>query len=143
DVVELFAACYRREGQWPCPVILRRSPYDRSQGGGVGTEAARRGYACLFQKPRGRFGSGGDNLPFVGDGWAGPQDGLDTVEWIAKQPWCDGKIGTYGGSALGITQLQLAGTGTQRVAAQEIQVGCPDFYQIVYRGGVFRKAMVE
>lgn len=144
DGVRLATDIYFPEGDGPFPVILLRSPYDRKLGEGIAQEATRRGYVMVIQNTRGRFGSEGENLPFETDGWWGKlRDGEDTVEWIAQQPWCNGKIGTMGGSALGITQYLLAGTGTKRIAAQHIIVGAPSLYSAMYWGGVFRKALVE
>ncbi|MGQ9486571.1 MAG: CocE/NonD family hydrolase [Armatimonadota bacterium] len=144
DGVRLATDIYFPEGDGPFPVILLRSPYDRKLGEGIAQDAARRGYVMVIQNTRGRFGSEGENLPFETDGWGRLRDGEDTVEWIARQPWCNGKIGTWGGSALGITQYLLAGTGTKKVVAQHITVGAPSLYDgVVYWGGVFRKAMIE
>lgn len=144
DGVRLATDVYFPEGEGPFPVILLRSPYDRKLGEGIAQDAARRGYVMVVQNTRGRFGSEGENLPFETDGWGKLRDGEDTVEWIARQPWCNGKIGTWGGSALGITQYLLAGTGTKKVTAQHITVGAPSLYHgVVYWGGVFRKAMIE
>lgn len=144
DGARLATDIYFPEGEGPFPVILLRSPYDRKLGEGIAQDAARRGYVMVIQNTRGRFGSEGENLPFETDGWGKLRDGEDTVEWIARQPWCNGKIGTWGGSALGITQYLLAGTGTKKIAAQHITVGAPSLYNgVVYWGGVFRKAMIE
>jgi len=144
DGVRLATDIYFPEGDGPFPVILLRSPYDRKLGEGIAQDAARRGYVMVIQNTRGRFGSEGENLPFETDGWGRLRDGEDTVEWIARQPWCNGKIGTWGGSALGITQYLLAGTGTKKIVAQHITVGAPSLYDgVVYWGGVFRKALVE
>lgn len=143
DGVRLATDIYLPEGEGSFPVILLRSPYDRKIGEGIAQEAVRRGYAMVIQNTRGRFGSEGENLPFEADGWWGPCDGEDTVEWLMKQPWCNGKIGTWGGSALGITQYLLAGTGTKKIVAQHITVGAPSLYHVMYWGGVFRKAMIE
>jgi putative CocE/NonD family hydrolase len=96
------------------------------------------------QDTRGRFASEGENLPFVGDAWGKLNDGYDTLEWIAAQSWCNGKIGSWGGSALGITQLGEAGSGTKRLTSQHITVGAPSLYRYcVFPGGVFKKALVE
>jgi putative CocE/NonD family hydrolase len=144
DGVHLATDVYLPAGNGPFPVILLRSPYDKNGGSGLGEDGARRGYAIVIQDTRGRYASEGENLPFESDGWAAHQDGYDTLEWIAKQPWCNGKIGTFGGSALGITQLGMAGTGTSRLTCQHITVATPNFYQHgVFPGGVFKKAMIE
>ena len=55
---------------------------------------------CRAGDVRGKFDSAGDFYPFKNE----PDDGFDTDEWIAKQPWFDGKLGTMGGSYVGFTQ---------------------------------------
>lgn len=144
DGVKLATDVYRPKGSGKHPAILIRTTYNKALHTEQGADAVRRGYVMVVQDTRGRFASEGENLPFETDGWwGGREDGLDTVEWMARQPWC-GKIGTVGGSALGITQLLLAGTGTKKVAAQVIHVGAPRAYgDMVFSGGVFRKAMIE
>ena len=144
DGIKLATDVYLPGGSGRFPTIFVRTTYNKDGLAALGADGQKRGYAVVVQDTRGRFASQGENLPFETDGWwGGKQDGLETVEWLAKQPWC-GKIGTMGGSALGITQLLLAGTGTKRVVAQVIHVGAPRPYgDIAFSGGVFRKAMVE
>jgi hypothetical protein len=125
-------------------VLLTRTPYNKSNGAGTGEDGARHGYVTVIQDTRGRFASEGDNLAFEADGWAEHWDGYDTVQWILSQPWCNGKIGTFGGSAGAITQMLLAGSGTSNVLSQHLTVGAPSLYfDVVYSGGVFRKSLVE
>ena len=144
DGVHLATEVFLPEGEGPFPAILIRTPYNKENIGNIGAEGARRGFAIVAQDTRGRFGSEGPNLPFATDGWDGAADGWDTAEWLSSQPWCDGKIGTYGGSAVGITQLLLAGSGSSRVTSQHITVGAPNLYRdCVYPGGVFKKSMIE
>ncbi len=143
DGVKLATDIYQPSKTGPHPVVLIRTPYNKAglESGGNGLAAA--GIVTVVQDSRGRYASEGKNLPFEGDGWWGPTDGLDTLTWVSKQPWCNGKIATYGGSALGICQLDLAGTGTHLIAAQQITVAAPSMYQyMVYSGGVFRKSMI-
>lgn len=122
------------------PVLLTRTPYNKALGTGQGEDGARHGYATVIQDTRGRFTSEGANLPFDSD----VEDGFDTVEWILKQPWCNGKVGTFGGSAGAITQMQLASSGNTNVLSQHLTVGGPSLYfDVVYSGGVFRKALAE
>lgn len=144
DGVSLATDVYRPSGDGPFPTLLVRTTYNKDGLAGLGNDGTRRGYAVVVQDTRGRFASKGENLPFETDGWWGAgQDGLDTAEWLAAQPWC-GKIGTLGGSALGITQLLLAGTGARGVSAQVIHVGAPRPYgDMAFSGGVFRKSLVE
>jgi hypothetical protein len=69
---------------------------------------------------------------------------VDTVEWIKKQPWCNGSIATIGGSAGGITQNLLAGAAPGALKAQYISVAPADMYtDASYIGSAFRKADVE
>src|SRR6478735_5977653 len=91
------------DGTGKYAVIVARTPYDKSKAAGLAPNTLRRGYALVIQDIRGRFKSEGDNaIIFGNDGLGEHQDGPDTLKWIAKQPWCDGKIGSWGGSALGI-----------------------------------------
>ncbi|MCX8108575.1 MAG: CocE/NonD family hydrolase, partial [Verrucomicrobiae bacterium] len=144
DGVRLATDVYLPAGQGPFPTVLIRTPYNKDGLIGFGLEGVKRGYAVVVQDTRGRFASEGANLPFEADGWGPAADGLDTVNWLVKQTWCNGRIGTYGGSALGITQLLLAGTGTTNISCQHITVAAPGLYHhAVYPGGVFKKSMVE
>lgn len=145
DGVKLATDVYLPEGEGPWPVILLRFPYNKAMGTPIGADAAKRGYAFVAQDTRGRFASEGENLPFDADGHAdGKRDGFDTAAWIAKQPWCNGRLGTWGGSAGAITQYLLAGTGPTNLISQHLTVGTPSlFREGNYRGGIFRKAMIE
>jgi uncharacterized protein len=140
DGVNLATDVYQPSGRPPFPVILMRTPYNKSNTGGAAQDVTKHGYALVIQDSRGRFASEGENLPFNVD----DRDGYDTMAWVSKQGWCNGKIGTFGGSALGITQLQLAGSGPQELACQHITVAGPNLFgDVVYTGGVLRKSLVE
>ncbi|HEY6228792.1 MAG TPA: CocE/NonD family hydrolase [Verrucomicrobiae bacterium] len=141
DGVKLATDIHKPAGEIPTPfpVILARTPYNKNGVDGIGAEAVRRGFVFVAQDCRGRFASEGENLPFNLDG----PDGFDTLEWVAKQPWCNGKIGTWGGSAGAITQFQMVASGTDKITAQHLTVGAPNLYDVVYIHGVFRKALVE
>jgi uncharacterized protein len=104
DGVKLATDIHKSKGATPSPVILGRTPYNKNALDAIGDQAIKHGYVFVVQDCRGRFGSEGENLPFDLDG----PDGFDTLEWIAKQPWCNGKIGTWGGSAGAITQFQIS-----------------------------------
>src|SRR6478672_4147914 len=94
----------RQPGRWP--VIYLRTPYETTHGPHIDWAVwwARRGYACVIQDDRGKFESEGVFYAYHDDG----PDGHDSLEWIANQPWCDGKIGMSGRSYGGIVQWQLA-----------------------------------
>lgn len=133
------------DAQPPFPTILTRTYYGRATKYTDATvkRFTGRGYAYVIQDVRGRGGSQGKDMAFGDDGCGERQDGVDTVAWIAKQQWCNGKIGTCGGSALGIVQVLMA-PGTSQIAGQCIAVAASDLYgQIGYQGGVPRKALTE
>lgn len=123
----------------PFPVVLARTPYNKDSAANLGRDGTRRGFAVVVQDTRGRFASAGENLPFHLDG----PDGEDTLQWVLRQPWCNGHVGTWGGSAGAITQFQLVLMKHQPLDAQFLVVGAPNLYEVVYTGGIFRKSLVE
>jgi len=87
--------------------VMIRLPYGKSDYGEVYRYARmflREGYAVVVQDMRGRFGSEGVFHPYQGDA----QDAMATLDWIAAQPWSNGRVGTIGCSGLGETQIILA-----------------------------------
>lgn len=139
DGVRLATDVYLPEGTGPWPVILTRTPYNKALAAGIGADGNRRGYVLVAQDCRGRFASEGENLPFHRD----HTDGPDTMRWLLAQPWCNGRTGTWGGSAGAITQLLLVGQDAPDPTCQHLTVGAPDLYDGMYPGGVFKKAMIE
>lgn len=91
------------------PTILERTPYDRSRPfmSRCGRYFASRGYTWVVVDCRGRFDSEGEFRFFFDDLQEG-MDGYDSVEWIAAQPWSDGRVGTTGLSFAGANQQALA-----------------------------------
>jgi len=145
DGVKLATDVYLPEGNRPFPVVLVRTPYGREEVGGRQAKAGvASGVAMVFQDMRGRFGSEGENLPFLGCGWADHQDGADTIAWILKQDWCNGRVGTMGASASGITQNLMAGAAPKGLTAQFLKVAAVNLYaDAAYVGGALRKEQVE
>ncbi len=140
DGVHLSIDVYLPSTHGSFPVVLARTPYNKRGIGNLGADASRRGYALAVQDVRGRYESEGENLPFDRD----MDDGFDTAEWVAKQSWCNGSIGTWGGSAGAITQLQLGASGSKRITCMHMTVGAPSqYHDLTYTGGVFRKSLVE
>ncbi|MCW3978730.1 MAG: CocE/NonD family hydrolase [Candidatus Bathyarchaeota archaeon] len=92
------------EGRFPA--ILERTPYNKERKGNVekANYFVKRGYVLVAQDCRGRFKSEGEFYGYANE----PPDGYDTVEWIAGQPWSDGKVGTMGTSYGGWVQSALA-----------------------------------
>jgi predicted acyl esterase len=134
-------------GEGSYPVILVRTPYSpRTTFDPVTltlfTDMFQ--YALIVQNTRGRFQSEGADSLFLNDGWGIKQDGYDTIEWIAAQPWCNGKIGMWGASAFGITQYLAAGTAPPHLTCCLVMVAASDLYSdAIFQGGAFRKSLIE
>ena len=145
DGVKLAADVYLPDDKGPWPAILFRTPYEKGTAQGQAMMANQRGYAFVSQDIRGRFGSEGVDYPVFGhDGWGKNQDGYDTVEWVAAQKWCDGKVGTVGASANGITQNMMAPSRPPHLVCQYVAVAFSSMYrQAAYQGGAFRKSLLE
>ncbi len=143
DGTALATDYYLPDGEGPWPVVLARSTYGRGMTGDADRFTGQ-GIAFVIQDVRGMGQSEGEKHVFYAEGWReGMQDGKDTVEWVKAQPWCNGKIATFGSSALAITQMLLA-PSTQDVAAQYMDmVPSSMYHNMVYQGGVFRKSLVE
>jgi putative CocE/NonD family hydrolase len=110
DGVTLFADVYRPAAEGRYPAILTRLPYGKNSGMVSGymnpLRFVRAGYALVIQDLRGTGASEGVFYPRIAE----MNDGYDTVEWLAAQPWCDGNVGMYGMSHLGFTQWAAAVT---------------------------------
>jgi predicted acyl esterase len=145
DGTELATTVYRPEGPGPFPVIVARTPYNKDGLKGDATKFVRQGYAFVAQDLRGRFKSKGHHaIIFHNDGWQEPHDGHDTLQWISSQPWCNGKIGSTGGSALGITQNMAAPGAPTALKAQFVIVAYSNCYeQAAYQGGAWRTGLLE
>lgn len=142
DGVKLATDIYLPEGGGPWPVVLTRTPYNKEVlgRGAAGTSWTSRGFAFVIQDCRGRFKSEGRYRPFMDDHY----DGYDTIEWIARQKWSNGKVGMYGASAMGITANQASITNPPHLVAMYVLVAPSSAYhQAVFQGGVFRKEMNE
>jgi uncharacterized protein len=87
------------------PVILMRTPYGKGADFNPSYQSfLDHGFALVMQDVRGRYGSEGVFEPLEQEG----RDGYDTLDWIARQAWSNGKVGMIGGSYLGIAQWKLA-----------------------------------
>ena len=105
DGVVLRATLYLPATGERFPTLVYRTPYNRTVPAyPIVLAAVRRGYAVLLQDVRGRYGSGGVFQPYQQEG----HDGYDTIEWAARQPWSNGRVGTYGLSYPGAVQWLAA-----------------------------------
>lgn len=101
DGVALNATLYRPHGgKEALPAVFTMTPYISDNYHDRAMYFARNGYAFALVDVRGRGNSGGQFEPFANDA----RDGHDVVEWLAKQPWCDGKVAMWGGSYAGFNQ---------------------------------------
>jgi len=138
DGVRLSTDVYRPKGEGRYPTVLTRNPYSNGSGGIKGAKHwAARGYALVIQDVRGRYDSDGKFYPYVNDA----NDGHDLLEWIARQPWSNGKVGMTGGSYMGSVQWLAALQKSPALVTIIPEVAPFDYYKdAVYPGGAFSLA---
>jgi len=125
-------------GLGPWPTVLQRTPYGKSGLGEICLVFNLAGYACVAQDERGTGASEGHYSGYLDE----RGDGQATLAWIADQPWCDGTIGTFGASALGMTQYALAPGAPAALSCMVPIVATPDFYNhAAFQGGALRYAL--
>ncbi|HEV7751089.1 MAG TPA: CocE/NonD family hydrolase [Baekduia sp.] len=102
------------------PALLQRTPYGKGASLGAihhqGLEPARAvdaGWSVVIADVRGRCASDGAFDPFFQE----PADGADAIAWLREQPWCDGRVATYGTSYCGAAALLAAGTAPDGLMA--------------------------
>jgi putative CocE/NonD family hydrolase len=104
DGAKLNATVFTPHGQKePLPVIFTFTPYIGDSYTDRAVYFAKHGYVYALVDVRGRGNSGGEFEPFVNEG----KDGYDVVEWLAKQPYCNGKVTMWGGSYAGFDQWSV------------------------------------
>lgn len=135
DNVRLSADIYLpRDQPGPFPVILCRTPYDNSKLSETAYYFVQRGYVFVAGDVRGRYDSDGTFIPWVNEA----NDGHDTIEWIGRQPWCDGNVGMQGGSYLGYSQWLAATQGSSYLKCIAPRIIGDDLYDDLYfPGGAF------
>jgi predicted acyl esterase len=125
-------------GAGPTPCVLMTDGYGRTSLTGASLDVplfdiAARGYAVLHLSLRGSGQSGGTNDLYSHYG----TDGYDAIEWMAKQSWCDGRVGMVGPSLLGISQWLAAKEAPPSLKAIVPEVACGDCYGVLwYPGGM-------
>jgi len=109
DGVHLSADVYRPPSGGPHPAVFTHTPYNNNSERTleVAWSYVRRGYAYVITDARGRHDSEGEFFPYRDDG----RDGSDVMDWIAEQPWSNGRIVTLGGSYTGKNQWLMAREG--------------------------------
>lgn len=144
DGTALSTDVYLPEGDGPFPTILFRTPYGKRGDQWTAAALIEAGIAVVAQDMRGRFESEGVDGVFTTEGNGELSDGFDTMEWIADQPWSDGKIGTSGASALGITQYMTASATPPWQVMLNAEFATPNMYSdATFQGGVRRLSLTE
>jgi uncharacterized protein len=112
----------------PRPVLLVRTPYGKTDSRAwtrpATTALLEAGYAVAVQECRGTFKSDGSFAPHAYD----TVDGVATAGWLVGQPWCDGRVGTWGQSYLGMVQWHVAAGGAPGLRAIAPAITSSDFY---------------
>ena len=139
DGVALATDIYRDTAVSKTPVILMRTPYDKSKQKRNAEKYAEAGYVVVIQDCRGTRESEGVLAPYNNEG----QDGFDTIEWITRQAWCSGRVGMMGGSYVGAVQWQAAVEQPPGLAAIAPQATWSSFYRNLYLGGAVRLLLIS
>ena len=153
DGTVLLADLFRPAGVGPVPALVSWAAYikdtERMGGGpfidesGVCPYTIKRGYAVIRIQPRGTGRSGGDAPEEI----FGPRevaDCHDAIEWVARQPWCDGHVGMTGMSYFGIAQLLVAATRPPSLRAIFPLKAMTDVYRHgFYKGGAPYTGAIE
>jgi uncharacterized protein len=136
DGVILRADIYRPKADGQFPVLLQRTPYNKSGGAIFGLKAAASGYVVIIQDVRGRYTSEGEWYTFKHE----PDDGYDSVEWAAALPYSNGKVGMWGGSYVGATQMLAAVAHPPHLAGICPVVTASNYHENwTYQGGAFEQ----
>jgi putative CocE/NonD family hydrolase len=136
DGTTLRADIYRPKTDGNFPVLLQRTPYDKRSEVDFGLKAAARGYVVVIQDVRGRYTSDGEWYPFKHES----DDGFDTVEWAASLPYSNGKVGMFGGSYVGATQMLAAIARPPHLAGICPVVTASNYHDgWTYQGGAFEQ----
>ena len=136
DGVTLKADVYLPAGEGPFPVLLQRTPYDKRNAEDFALQAISHGFMVVVQDVRGRYTSEGEWYPFKHE----IQDGYDTIEWAAALPHSNGKVGMFGGSYVGATQMLAAISHPPHLAGICPIVTASNYHENwTYQGGAFEQ----
>ncbi len=138
DGVKLAGNLYLPAGKGPFPCVVQRTPYGKDAmfaspaGAKKYTDG---GYAYMVQDVRGKGRSDGFYQAFLNDAF----DGYDTIEWMARQDWCNGSIGITGASAMGYTTMLAATMNPPHLKAAFAIVTPSTRLTGTYIGGAFKQ----
>jgi uncharacterized protein len=132
----LLRADILRPAQGRFPTLVYRTPYGRRAALNdytTFTHAVERGYTVVVQDVRGRYGSDGEFRPYENEG----RDGHDTIEWAARQPWSNGRVGTFGLSYPGAVQWLAAVENPPHLEAMVPAMTFSTPQNFFYSGGIW------
>ncbi len=138
DGIQLLADVHHPKGLEKTATILIRIPFTKTFGNRVRSDVigrywARRGYTVVVQGTRGRYESGGQFYPLIHE----REDGIETLHWLAQQPWYDGRLAMWGASAFGHTQWAIADQTHPGPDALFVQIASTNFREMFYPGNAF------
>src|SRR6202158_2706454 len=136
DGVVLRRAVLRPSAEGKFPALVYRTPYGKQfalREYKTFEKAVARGYAVVVQDVRGRYASDGEFVAYQNEG----RDGYDTIEWAARQSWCDGNVGTFGLSYPGAVQWLAAVENPPHLKAMAPAMTFSTPRNFFYSGGVF------
>jgi putative CocE/NonD family hydrolase len=140
DGVTLRADIFRPKADGKFPVLLMRTPYNKYSNIDTGLRGAARGYVVVLQDVRGRNASEGEWYPFKYE----PADGYDTIEWCAKLPYSNGKVGMVGGSYVGATQVLAAIASPPHLVGIFPTITASNYHEHwAYQGGAFMQLLSQ
>lgn len=158
DGVHLAADAYHDQGDVPRPALVALSPYGKElqalaltmppqkrpsplwdgciEAGDI-ARVVKEGYVHVIGDVRGSGGSEGEHIGnYNAGGVPLGQDAYDFIEWVAKQPWCNGVVGMIGISYFGSMQVFAAAERPPSLKAIFVSGGHFDFYETTYHGGI-------
>ncbi len=142
DGINLGAIVYRPDQEGKFPAIVYRTPYgidDYDSYAEFPLKAAKQGYAVFLVDVRGRLRSEGNFEAYRTE----KKDGYDVIEWVALQIFCNGKVGTYGGSYPGIVQWQAMSEAPPHLAAAAPEMTPIGSHHFMYYGGAFSHPWID
>lgn len=142
DNIKLGAIVYRPESNNKFPAIVYRTPYgidDYDSYAELPLKAAKQGYIVFLVDVRGRLRSEGEFEAYRNE----KHDGYDVIEWAAKHPNCNGKVGTYGGSYPGIVQWQAMSQVPPHLVAAAPEMTPIGSHHFMFYGGAFSHPWID
>ena len=142
DGVKLGAIVYRPEQPGKFPALVYRTPYgvdDYDAYAEFPLKSAKQGYVVFLVDVRGRLRSEGEFEAYRNE----KKDGYDVIEWVARQSYCNEKVGTYGGSYPGIVQWQAMAEVPPHLVAAAPEMTPIGSHHFIYYGGAFSHPWID